>query len=110
MDLILEGSTSGKPQPGYKFRGHFLDLKTLAFALTDEGYSLETACEAFGVQRRKQRPVRHGSITKESIHDIRLDVWAMSELTAKLVGELAEHPISVPPTYAFSPASIGKAT
>jgi hypothetical protein len=108
VDLIPEGSTSGKPQPGYKFRGHFLDLKTLAFALTDEGYSLETACEAFGVQRRKQRPVRHGSITNESIHDIRLDVWAMSELAAKLVGELAEHPISVPPTYAFSPASIGK--
>src|SRR5579871_3594580 len=32
-DLIPEGSPSGKPQPGYKFRGHFLDLRTLAFAL-----------------------------------------------------------------------------
>ena len=47
-------------------------------------------------------------ITKESIDDIRRDVLAMSELAAKLVGELAEHPIPVPPTYAFSPASIGK--
>lgn len=32
VDLIPEGSPSGKPQPGYRFRGHFLDLRTLAFA------------------------------------------------------------------------------
>jgi hypothetical protein len=108
VDLIPEGSPTGKPQTGYKFRGHFLDLRTLAFALTDEGYSLEAACEAFGVEHRKQQPVRHGATTNESIDDIRHDVFAMSELAAKLVGELAEHPIAVPPTYAFSPASIGK--
>jgi hypothetical protein len=108
VDLIPEGSLSGQPQPKYKFRGHFLDLRTLAFSLTDEGYSLETACEAFGVEHWKPQPIHHGAITKESIDDIRRDVWAMSELAAKLVGELAEHPIAVPPTYAFSPASIGK--
>ena len=108
MDLIPEGSTSGKPQPGYKFRGHFLDLRTLAFALTDEGYSLEAACEAFGVEYRKQQPVQHGPITKEHIDDNRHDVLAMSELAAKLVGEFAEHPIPVSPTHALSPASIGK--
>ena len=94
VDLIPEGSLSGKPQTGYKFRGHFLDLRTLAFALTDEGYSLEAACEAFGVEHRKQQPVRHRAITKESIDDNRRDVLAMSELAAKLVGEFAEHPIS----------------
>ena len=108
VDLIPEGSPSGKPQPGYRFRGHFLDLRTLAFALTDEGYSLEAACEAFGVEHRKQQAVRHSVITEEDIDDHRRDVLAMSELAAKLVGELAQHPISVPPTYAFSPASIGK--
>jgi hypothetical protein len=108
VDLIPEGSPSGKPQPGYRFRGHFLDLRTLAFALTDEGYSLEAACEAFGVEHRKQQPERHGAISNQHIDDNRCDVLAMSELAAKLVGELEEHPISVPPTYAFSPASIGK--
>jgi hypothetical protein len=87
-DLIPEGSPSRKPQPGYKFRGHFLDLRALAFALTDEGYSLQEACEAFGVEHQKQQPVRHGSITKESIDDIRRDGLAMSELTAKLVGRI----------------------
>ena len=108
VDLIPEGSVTGKPQTGYKFRGHFLDLRTLAFALTDEGYSLEAACEAFGVEHRKQQPVRQSDITKEYIDDIRRGVLAMSELAAKLVGEFAEHPIPVSPTHALSPASIGK--
>jgi hypothetical protein len=31
------------------FRGHLLDLRTIAFALTDKGHTLESACEAFGV-------------------------------------------------------------
>jgi hypothetical protein len=108
VDLIPEGSTSGKPQPGYRFPGHFLDLRTLAFALTDQAYSLEEACEAFGVEHRKQQPLPHGGITKEDIDDIRRDVFAMSELAAKLVGELAEHPIPVSPTRALSPAALGK--
>jgi hypothetical protein len=108
VDLIPEGSPSGKPQPGYKFRGHFLDLKTLAFALSDEGYSLPTACEAFGVQHRKQRPIRRGSVTKENIDDVRRDVLAISDLAAKLIGEFEQHPIPLSPTHAFSPASIGK--
>ncbi len=47
-DLIPEGSLSGEPKPGYKFPGHFLDLRTLAFSLSDEVYFLEAACEAFG--------------------------------------------------------------
>ncbi len=49
-DLIPEGSLSGEPKPGYKFLGHFLDLRTIAFALTDEGHSLEAVCESFGIR------------------------------------------------------------
>ena len=60
LDLIPEGSLSGRPEPGYIFRGHFLDLRTLAFALTDRGYSLEQACKAFGVEHGKQKIDRHG--------------------------------------------------
>ncbi len=47
VDRIPEHSVTGEPQKGYKFRGYFLDLRTLAFALTDISYSLEGACEAF---------------------------------------------------------------
>lgn len=49
-DLIPEDSKSGDPQQGYIFPGYFLNLRTLAFALTDNAYSLEEACEAFAVE------------------------------------------------------------
>ena len=54
-DLVPENSPSGNPTPGYKFPGHFLDLRTLAFALSDEVHSLEVACEAFGVKYGTKR-------------------------------------------------------
>jgi hypothetical protein len=104
-DLIPEGSATGEAQPGYIFPGHFLDLRTLAFALTDEVYSLEAACAAFGVEY-----AREPTVTPEAyIQDIRRTVGASSELAVKLLDELANHPIGLPPTQAFSPVSIGKA-
>jgi DNA polymerase III epsilon subunit-like protein len=111
VDLIPEGSTTGTPEPDYIFRGHFLDLHTLAFALTDRNYSLETACEAFGVEHRKQRVARHGIVTKKYIDYNRRDVLATSELATKLLEEYDKHPISksLQETKAYSPASIGKA-
>jgi hypothetical protein len=111
VDLIPEGSTTGTPEPDYIFRGHFLDLHTLAFALTDRNYSLEAACEAFGVEHGKQRVVRHGVVTKKYIDYNRRDVLATSELAVKLLEEYDKHPISkcLQETKAYSPASIGKA-
>lgn len=50
VDRIPEGSTTGRPVKKYVFSGHFLDLKTLAFALTDRAHSLASACETFGVE------------------------------------------------------------
>ena len=79
-DLIPDGSRDGKPVEGYKFRGHFLDLRTLAFALTDKGYSLTSACEAFEVEHGKQYAEHHGEITNEYIDYNRRDVLATSEL------------------------------
>lgn len=108
-DLIPEGSETGKPEKGYKFRGHFLDLRTLAFALTDQSYSLESACEAFRVEHGKQRAARHGEVTEEYIDYNRRDVLATSELAAKLIEEYNKHGLSLQVTKAYSPASIGKA-
>jgi hypothetical protein len=108
-DLIPDGSATGEPEPGFKFRGHFLDLRTLAFAVTDKGYTLETACEAFGVEHGKQRAARHGEITAEYIDYNRRDVLATSELGTKLLEEYGKHPITLQATKAYSPASIGKA-
>jgi hypothetical protein len=109
VDLIPEDSSDGRPQDGYKFRGHFLELKTLAFALTDKGHSLKSACEAFEVEEGKLETSEHGKVTEEYIDYNRRDVAASSKLTEKLLQEYGLHPISLAETKAFSPASMGKA-
>ena len=109
VDLIPDGSETGEPEKGYTFRGHFLDLRTLAFALTDRGYSLESACKAFGVEHGKERCDSHGDITEKYIDYNRRDVLATSELAAKVLEEYDKHPIPLQATKAYSPASIGKA-
>ncbi|MGI8559472.1 MAG: DNA polymerase, partial [Solirubrobacteraceae bacterium] len=115
---------------GQSFRGHLLDLRTIAFALTDKGHSLESACEAFkvshhkvlgnaGCERRgiptgkqkepyKKQEAEHGKITPEYIDYCRDDVAATAKLYEAVVREYRRHPISLQITKAFSPASIGK--
>jgi hypothetical protein len=109
VDLIPEDSTTQEPDPRFKFRGHFLDLRTLAFSLTDRSYTLATACEAFGVEHGKQRVESHGQITADYIDYNRRDVLATSELLVKLLEEYDRHPISLQVTKSYSPASNGKA-
>ena len=108
VDLIPEGSSDGRPQDGYKFRGHFVDLRTLAFALTDRGYTLEAACKDFGVKHGKYKVKRHGVVTEEYIDYNRRDVLATYELALKLLEEYDKHPIAQQPTKAYSPAAVGK--
>ncbi len=90
------------------FRGHFLDLRTLAFALTDRGHTLESACDAFGVPYTK-RTVTHGVITPEYVDYNREDVEATAHLYAAAMTEYLRHPIELQATRAFSPATLGKA-
>ena len=108
-DRIPEDSTTGKPEEKYIFRGHFLDLRTLAFALTDKSYTLEKACDDFGVEHGKQNVARHGIVTPKYIQYNRRDVLATSELAVKLLEEYDKHDIKLQETKAYSPASIGKA-
>jgi hypothetical protein len=109
VDLIPEDAPDGEPKPGYIFRGHFLDLRTFAFALTDRGHTLESACATFGVEHGKGRAAEHGTINESYIDYNRRDVLATSELAVKLLEEYAKHPIALQATNAYSPASIGKA-
>jgi hypothetical protein len=107
-DLIPEGSPTGRPEGDYIFRGHFLDLRTLSFALTDRGHSLESACAAFDVEHPKQRASEHGKVTREYIDYNRRDVLATTKLAFKTLEEYGKHNISTQVTKVFSPASIGK--
>lgn len=101
------------PDPGTSkkqswFPGHFLDLRTLVFALTDRGHTLESACEAFGVPYTK-RQVEHGRITDEYIAYCREDVGATQALAEAALTEFRRHPIDLQATRAYSPATIGRA-
>lgn len=107
-DLIPEGSVDGTPDPGYVFPGHFLDLRTLTFALTNQSHSLASASRAFGVEHLKGVVEQHGAITPEYINYARQDVLVTYELFKSLTIEHNRHPIRLAPTKAFSPASVGK--
>jgi hypothetical protein len=109
IDRVPEGSATGKPVQDYVFRGHILDLRTLAFALTDRGHSLKTACEAFGVEHGKIEVQQHGIVTPAYVDYNRRDVQATAELAQKVLAEYDLHPIALQATKAYSAASIGKA-
>jgi hypothetical protein len=106
VDTIPEGET--EPDPAYVFRGNFLDLRTLAFVLTDKGHTLKTACKAFGVKDKPETD-KHGEITPEYIRYNRDDVLASTELLEATLAEYHRHPVDLQATKAYSPASLGKA-
>jgi hypothetical protein len=108
VDLIPDGSRDQKPDPGYAWRGRFLDLRTLAFALTGIAYRLQDACDAFGVQG-KDNPGRHGKITEQYIDYCRQDATATFDLYIALIAEFERHPVTISPERAYSPASMAKA-
>jgi len=90
-------------------RGRFLDLHTLAFALTDNSYSLADAIQAFGSHPKKMEYEPTGQITEKEITYARRDVHATLGLLNALKHEYELHPIALLPDRAYSPASIGKA-
>jgi len=90
-------------------RGRFLDLHTLAFALTDNSYSLSGAIKTFGSQPEKMEHEPTGLVTEKEIAYARQDVGATLGLLNALKHEYELHPIALPPDRAYSPASIGKA-
>lgn len=92
-----------------KWLGDFVDLRTLAFALSGLGYNLDSACEAFSVVG-KSDPGEHGHITPDYIDYCRQDVAATAELYIAAERALLDLGLPLTPPYAFSPASLSKAT
>lgn len=108
-DQIPHGSPTGEPDKAHGFQGHFLDLRQLAFAITDRGHTLRSACDAFGVEHGKMTAERHGEITESYITYNRRDVEATAELAFKLLDEYDRFDVGLQETQAYSPASLGKA-
>ncbi len=103
------GSLDPEHRVGRGYRGRFLDLRALAYALTDRGHSLASAARAFGVERGKDRVERHGVVSEAYIDYNRQDVRLTFELHQALMAEWARHPVELDPERAFSPAAVGKA-
>jgi hypothetical protein len=89
--------------------GRFLDLHTLAFALTDNSYSLAGAITVFKSHPEKIEYEPTGKISEKEITYARRDVHATLGLLNALKQEYDFHPIALRPDRAYSPASIGKA-
>jgi hypothetical protein len=86
----------------------FLDLRTLGWALRNRSYSLQDACEAFGVPGKLSHE-SSGRVSLDEIEYCRQDVRATVDLLNAMRTEFDRHPIELQPDQAYSPASIAKA-
>ena len=100
-----------------KPRSEFLDLSQFVNALTGRAQTLDSACQAFGLDITKRRVREHGVITLKYLLYNRQDVEMTFHLAVAAMDEFDRHPISRghgPPgdlseTKVFSSASIAKA-
>ncbi len=107
MSFISFGSGLNYYGDKYSFRGNFLDLRTLAFALTNENHSLKSASKLFDTQHKKTE-AEHGKISKKYLQYNFNDVKSTYDLYLKLKQEYENYNLELPITRVYSPASIGK--
>lgn len=91
------------------FRGCFIDLRTVTFALTNKSHTLESALKAFGCQMRKLSTEEHGKLTPEYVKYNVNDTLSTHELFEKVVEWYSHYNLKKGLNQLYSPASIGKA-
>ena len=94
------------PKPHYK--GCFIDLRTLGFALTNEKLTLEWGCELFQTEQRKRSAKEHGAITPEYVDYNVNDNQSTHDLYIKMIERYNLFHLDLPAEKAYSPASLGK--
>jgi hypothetical protein len=88
-------------------RGRFVDLRTLAYALTDQPHTLESACTAFGDPYTKAE-VDYATLTPELVRYALEDVRHSGLLYRNCLAELTRHTgIELEPHLLYSPATVG---
>lgn len=91
-------------------RGYFIDVKTLAAALTSRAFSLEGLCGFLRVPTRKQASEEHGGpLTEDYLDYARGDVQSTWECYQALMTRYREHGLATPAHRILSEAGIGKA-
>jgi hypothetical protein len=109
--LFAWAGVKDPPDDGFEHHrsdDHFLDVRTLLFALTNESHSLESGSQALGLDYEK-RPVALGTCSEELLDYVRKDVAATCELAGRALREFHRHPVPLSADRAYSPAAIGAA-
>lgn len=91
------------------YRGHFVDVKTLASALLSGRQSLQSLAAALKTRTQKLTIEKHGTISEAYLDYARVDVQATWECYEALTQRYAEHGLSQAVSKILSEASIGKA-
>lgn len=103
---VLDPPNDGAPHSSKD--NHFLDLRTLCFALTNGSHSLESACRAFDIRYLK-REVELGMLSEELIDYVRDDVGATTLLAEAALKVFHQHPVALSADRTYSAAAIGAA-
>ncbi len=88
---------------------HFLDLRTLGWALFNQSFSLRTLCEELKTHHQKTEDYEPtGKVTPAEIEYARQDVRCTVDALNALKQNFDKHPILLKPYNAYSPASVAK--
>jgi hypothetical protein len=96
----------GERLPAY--RGHIVDIKTLASALLSRRFSLQTLAVYLGTATRKHETEEHGVVSKTYLDYAQADVQVTWECYRELMNRYDEHGLTKSPDRMLSEASIGK--
>lgn len=88
---------------------HFLDLRTLAWALFNQSFSLKSLCRELNTKHQKLDHEPTGKVTSKEIEYARQDGRCTVDALNELKHNFDTHPIDLKPYNAYSPASVAKA-
>ncbi|MHB8546479.1 MAG: hypothetical protein ACYDAJ_06905 [Nitrosotalea sp.] len=91
-----------------RFKGNFVDLRTLTHALTNKKYSLDSVSKHYKTEYKKQTVKQHGKITPMYIEYCIQDVKTTRSVFLEAKKEFDTYKLEIPVTRAYTPASIGK--
>ena len=92
---------------GYR-KSHFLDLRTLGWALFNRSFSLKRLCEELKTEHQKMDQEPTGEVAPDEIEYARQDGRCTVDALNALKQEFDKHPVSLKPYNAYSPASVAK--